>query len=227
MGLPANFWGEERNHLLAVLLPAVEEIAIAGVNTGIERLANVGITADFELAHAGAAKWARQYTDALLDRFNTVTQGSVGQVVENWIATPGATRKDLEARLAPILNDNVRRAETVGVTEVTRAMAQGEYVVYESAGVLLPPQFDTGVGFESTFGPPLHPNCRCWPRVVRLPNDVWIVVWQTNRDELVCTQKRDTPWGVVNGCREMNGKVLSAGQYMGKSLAEARRLARG
>lgn len=223
--LSPEFWGAERGTLLAVLLPAIEEIAIAGANIGLDNLAQVGITLDPELTHAQAARWAREHTDALLERFNTVTQGSVGEIVQNWIATPGATRADLEARLLPILNENVARAESVGVTEVTRAMAQGEYQSYTEAGIALPPTFSNGVD-TAPFGPPAHPRCRCWTRVVRLPDNTWVTVWATNRDELVCQQKLRTPFGEVNGCRSLHNRVLSAGKYLGMTLAEAKRTAR-
>jgi hypothetical protein len=156
----------------------------------------------------------------------STTEGSVGQVVANWLETPGATRENLEERLLPILNDNLARAENVGVTEVTRAAAQGNYLAYDQAGVVLPPLFDSGLGTQERFGPPAHPRCRCWTRVIRLPDNTWIVVWSTNRDELVCKTPIQTPWGEVAGCRTLHNVVLSAGPYLGKSLAEARRMAR-
>jgi hypothetical protein len=225
MPLPAEFWRNERDELLALLLPAIEEYVLAGVRYGAETLAVVGITVDYSLTHAEAIAWARSHTDILLDRLNSTTRGSVGQVVANWLDTPGATRENLEARLLPILEDNLGRAESVGVTEVTRATAQGNYLVYEQAGVVLPPMFDSGLGDER-FGPPAHPRCRCWPRVVRLPDNTWVVVWSTNRDELVCETRIRTPWGEVQGCRALHNVVLSEGRYLGRSLAEARQLAR-
>ncbi len=224
--LPADFWREERDELLAILLPAIEEYVLAGVRYGAETLAGVGLTVDYSLVHADAVAWARLHTDALLDRLGSTTQGSVGQVVANWLETPGATRADLEARLLPLLDDNRARAESVGVTEVTRAAAQGNYLVYQQAGVTLPPLFDSGLGTQEPFGPPAHPRCRCWPRVIRLPDNSWVVVWSTNRDELVCRRSILTPWGEVEGCRALHNVVLSAGPYLGLPLSGARAQAR-
>lgn len=226
MSLPVDFWLNERDELLALLLPAMEQYVLAGVAYGASTLARAGITVDYSLTHARAAAWARTHTDALLARLNSTTRGSVGQVVANWLDTPGATRADLEERLLPILDRNLGRAESVGVTEVTRAAAQGNYLVYEQAGVALPPMFDSGIGTQEPFGPPAHPRCRCWPRVIRLPDNSWIVIWSTNRDELVCKTPIKTPWGEVQGCRALHNRVLSAGPYLGKSLTEARRIAR-
>lgn len=222
MTLPPEFWLDERDALLALLLPAVEEYALAGVRYGAEKLAQIGITVDYSLVHAPAIRWARQHTDALLERLNSTTQGSVGEVVANWLDTPGAMREELEARLLPLLNDNVARAESVAVTEVTRAAAQGNYLVYQEAGITLPPLFDSGLGTQQHFKPPGHPRCRCDTRIVQLPDRTLVIVWSTNRDELVCKQRIKVPWGEAQGCRDLHNRVLSDNAYLGLTLTEAR-----
>jgi len=53
-----------------------------------------------------------------------------------------------------------------------------------------------------------------------------VVVWQTRNDEVTCTDLYPVPWGgEVNGCRDMHGRVISAGPYLGMSLSEAETLA--
>lgn len=217
--LPAEFWQREYDAILALLLPQLEQLAIAGAGVGAERLARAGIVIDSTLAHANAARWARTYTDRLLQQLGSTTRDGVAAVLENWIATPGATRADLEERLLPMLDGSAARAENVGVTEVTRAFTQGEYLVYDSAGVAMPPAVDTPAG-RQPFGPPLHVRCRCWTRIVRLRGGDFVVVWTTNRDELVCKRRIDTPFGVVAGCGDMHNRILSAGDYFGKRLSE-------
>jgi len=207
MQLPPEFWLLERQILLAILLPRIEQMAIAGANLALGGLATVGMAFDNALAHEPAARWARTYTDQVLDQLGTTTQGSVGEVLENWIER-GGTRQDLVDALKPILDDNEQRADMTGVTESTRAFAQGAAITYAEAGIP-----------SARFTPPAHPLCRCWLRPVRLSNGDWVVVWSTNRDEIVCTRKLDTPWGQVDGCRALHDVVISEGMYLGKNLS--------
>jgi hypothetical protein len=204
--LTFGFWEIERRLLLAILLPRIEQMAIAGADMALGGLASVGMAFDNALAHEPAARWAREYTDQVLDQLGVTTQGSVGQVVENWVQQ-GGTRQDLVNVLKPILDNNEQRADLVAVTESTRAFAQGAAITYQAAGMP-----------AVRFPPPGHPGCRCWLRPVRLENGDWVVVWSTNRDEVVCRRNIDTPWGVVEGCRALHDVVVSEGEYLGKAL---------
>jgi hypothetical protein len=209
--LPADFWTNERQRLLAILRPALEAIAVAGANAGDRKLRNLGLIFDNELAHAEAARWARNYTDSLLEQFGTTTQRGVGEVIASWAETPGSTSGDLIERLKPFLGNNVARADLVSVTETTRAFAQGESIVYQRVGA-----------GRMVFSPPGHPGCRCWSNMKRVRSDGSLVaVWQTNRDDLVCKRKIETPWGFVNGCRELQGTIISEGPYLGQKFSEA------
>lgn len=219
--LPVDFWESERDRLLAVLLPRIETLAAAGSDLALDRLARVGITVDNTLAQENAARWAEEHTDRLLQELGTVTEDGVGTILSEWIETPGATRGDLEELLRPFLDGNETRGENVAVSEITRSMYQGELVTYEAAGIPLPPMFDQGVG-QMRFGPPLHPRGRCWPRIEQLSNGDLVVVWTTNRDDLVCKEPFPTPWGTVQGCRDMHNRIISAGPYSGKKLSEVR-----
>lgn len=207
--LPSDFWKQEYELLLALLLPRMESMAITGVDRTLDALAKVGLAFDNALAHEAAAAWARAHTDEILQQLQTTTEGSVGQILENWIATPEATRGQLEDALRQILDDNAQRAEMIATTESTRAFAAGENLAYREAG--LP---------GMVFPPPGHPRCRCWTRTVKLANGDWVIVWQTNRDELVCERTIVTPWGSVDGCGKLNNVVISEGPYLGKKLSE-------
>lgn len=208
--LDAQFWQLERDNLLAVLLPVIQDAALAAVMAESAKLP-VGFEFDPTLANAEAASWARQHTDDLLAQLGTTTERGVGAVVANWIES-GGTPADLEAALRPILDgdeDGRDRASLVGITEATRAFAQGDNLTYQAAGL-------PALGYN----PPAHPRCRCLTRPVRLDSGMWIIVWTTRRDEMVCVKPVETAFGVIVGCRELHNRVISEGPYFGKTLAE-------
>jgi hypothetical protein len=209
--LPPDFWDNERRELLAVLLPHVEKMSISGAMVGREKLEALGIFFDDTMAHAQAAQWARRFTDELLNRLGTTNRQVVGEVLANWAETPGATMGQLTDQLQRVLDVNQARAAMIGTTEVTRAYAEGEDLAYQAAGVP-----------AMAFKPPGHPYCRCFPSAKRLSNGQWVVIWQTNRDEIVCRTPINTPWGVVQGCRELHNVVISEGQWAGQKLSEVR-----
>jgi len=202
--LPVDFWQKEWGELLSLLLPEVEERAISGAQAGKEKLRQAGISFDDELANAAAARWAREYAGKLVDLMNSTSQNVVGEIVANWIETPGSTLGDLTNRLTPLLADNSERALSISVTETTSAYAQGEAVVYENLGIP-----------RAVFLPPGHPRCRCWVATKRV-RDQWVVVWLANRDEVTCQTPIRTPWGRVEGCRELHNTVISEGEFLGR-----------
>lgn len=209
--LPANFWTNERQILLATLLPQVEKMALGGAMTGREKLDKLGVFFDDSLAHAEAARWAREFTDQLLTRLGATNEQVVGEVLANWVETEGATMGQLVQQLQRVLDVNEARAAMIATTEATRAYAEGEDVVYQAAG--LP---------AMAFKPPGHPHCRCFPSAKRLSSGEWVVLWQTNRDEIVCRTPIHTPWGRVEGCRAMHNVVISEGRWTGLKLSEVR-----
>jgi hypothetical protein len=206
VSIPPAFWADERNRLLALFLPKMEALAMAGAVNAALKLRGVGITFDPMLANAAAAAWARVYTDALLQRLQTTDQAVVGKILANWVATPGATMGDLVNQLAPAFANNTARADLIAITETTRATAEGEAIVYREAGI-----------GAVLYNPPGHPGCRCWTAAVRRDGQN-LVVWKTNRDEVVCRQKLSTPWGTVEGCRALHNTVISAGELAGQKI---------
>lgn len=207
--LPVDFWVQEKEKLLGVLLPQVETIAIAGTAAGATRLSQVGLAFDSSLAHAAAARWAREHAGELVDLVNSTSERTIAEITSNWIETPGATIGDLTAQLAPVLEGNAERAFTVGVTETTRSFAAGEAIVYAQTGIPRP-----------VFQPAAHPRCHCWTAVKRLRSGEWVVVWMTNRNEVVCRSPLQTPWGRVEGCRALHNVVISEGPYLGRKVTE-------
>jgi hypothetical protein len=205
-GLPSDFWPNENRYLAAVIRPRLLTLAMAGAMDAVRKLQAAGLFVNDDLINADAAQWAMNYTDTLLQQLGTTTQNGVGKILQNWIETPGATMGDLEKQLLPYLDDNQTRAWRVSVTETTRAYAEGNNIAHVRAGVP-----------SALYKPPAHPNCYCTLSVRRLRKaNLWVQVWYTNNDEKVCRQSLDTPWGVVSGCRALNGIIVSEGAHLGE-----------
>ena len=215
--LPPDFWDAERERLLGVLLPRIQRATIAGLMFGESDVDRLGIAFDNAMAQARAATWARQHTDNVLNQIWQSNQNVVGQVIENWNLTPGATRRDLVDALQQVFDANLSRANAIAVTENTRAVAQGSIEAYTEAGAATPPMWDDGTGTLRPFGPPLHPRCRCNAEFARHKGQ-WVVVWYTKNDSLRCQRKTAVPWGSVNGCKDMHGRIISAGEFLGQRI---------
>jgi hypothetical protein len=98
----------------------------------------------------------------------------------------------------------------MAVTETTRAYAQGNDLAYQAAGI-------PGMAYH----PPAHVNCRCDTAVRRLrKQNQWVVVWLTERDDVVCQRRLLTPWGEVIGCKALHGTIISQGEWLGKKFSE-------
>jgi hypothetical protein len=209
MTLPGDFWANENQYLAAIIRPRLQALALAGIAAANRKLEGQGIYFDIGLAHADAAAWARQYTDTLLVQLGTTTQKVIGEMLANYTETPGATVGDLVKQLMPVLDGNDVRAWRVAVTETTRAFSEGNAIAYARAG--LP---------RVVFHAPLHVNCRCTDRAHMLKTGEWVVVWETNKDDLVCTRPSRVPWAeTVDGCRAMQGVCISEGPHLGKKVA--------
>jgi hypothetical protein len=222
--LDRDFWDAEREKLRAVIEPIIQEVIEQQLEDSVADLLDMGMEFDDEGFSEAAVEYATEYTDTLLQQLGTTTETGVGVAIAEWLQTPGATVGDLQQRLVPLLEGNMARASTIGVTEVTRASVQGDMIAYDEAGVEMPSMFPNPIGIDEPFGPPLHPNCRCMTAVVR-HNDRFVIVWVTNHDDLVCpdpTAKTmpefDVPWGTVNGCADLDGVCISAGELEGEQI---------
>lgn len=188
--LPPDFWERENRKLLAILRPKLEGAALAGAQSAANK---IGFNPT--LASEQAAMWARTYTDELLQLLGTTSEKLVGDTLATWIETPGATMDDLVSALAPKLADNVARANTIAVTETTRAYAQGEKFTFVEAGFeywtwktnrdaivqkcpICWPLHNKTVAIGEPFTivrglvitePPGHPKCRCWTAPAKKP----------------------------------------------------------
>jgi hypothetical protein len=63
--------------------------------------------------------------------------------------------------------------------------------------------------------PQAHAFCRCYVQPVTMNDGTKVIVWYTARDERVCTQEIEFPWGFVQGCRDLHRTIVSEG-YAGQ-----------
>ncbi len=141
-----------------------------------------------DLVNIKALEYARKYAGQLIKELDRTTLEIVRAAISAFIETPGMTIGDLKN----MLPFGEQRADTIAVTEVTRAYAEGNRVAgremaKEFPGVPVVKTWFTNnddlvcdicgplegmtvlqdEGFsteegEGLDGPPAHPNCRCW-----------------------------------------------------------------
>lgn len=141
-----------------------------------------------DLVNIEALEYARKYAGQLIKELDRTTLEIVRAAVSAFIDTPGMTIGDLK----DMLPFGAQRADTIAVTEVTRAYAEGNRVAgremaKEFPGVpvvktwftnnddlvcdiceplnemtILEDEGFTTADGEGLDGPPAHPNCRCW-----------------------------------------------------------------
>jgi phage portal protein BeeE len=157
----------------AVMAAALESLQAAAAE------AEVDVEPDEVVTRASA--WAERYAGNLVVGLEETTRKAVATAQATYARTPGMTREQLEALLAPALG--ARRAEVVAITETTRAAAAGvnelkqlldereiamERVWRTAADEKTCPTCRPLNGRpESEWpedllgGPPAHPRCRC------------------------------------------------------------------
>lgn len=112
-------WDEFIASLDGALYPRITAIM---VQEALRDMSAVGIGFDPAAINTRALEWARTYTYDLIRGLTETTRGTVAEAMTRWQSTPGMTREELEALLRPAFGE--ARAETIAVTEVTRASTQ-------------------------------------------------------------------------------------------------------
>jgi HK97 family phage portal protein len=150
----------------------------------------LGVDFDPALINEGALAWARSYGYDLVRGLNETTRAGVSRAIEQFVANPGLTVDDIAAMLEPTFGPV--RAESIAVTEITRAYSQAENLsqqmlrdmgletvriwntardeIAQECPICWPLDQKTEDEWgEYSDGPPAHPRCRCWPsqRIVR------------------------------------------------------------
>ncbi len=144
----------------------------------------VGLTMDYTLTNAAAAKWAAKYSFDLIKGINKTTQDVLQSVFKTFVDTPGMTIGDV-VNLLPYTES---RALMIATTETTRIYAQAEQLAGEALKKEYPdvqviktwwtnqddrvcpicqPLHGKEIELEKWFdgvyeNPPAHVGCRCW-----------------------------------------------------------------
>lgn len=165
----------EDDDLREALEILLRESAGRGVRVTLEKLGQVAIGVNWQLANEAARTWAQQYSYELVSRLNENSRRMLQETVSRWIGS-GAPLDDLIASVSAIFGPV--RGEMIAVTEATRAYAEGSFTSYEQAGFnRRPPEADR---------PPAHVRCRCWVSLAETDRGVWEYIWLTAQDERVC-----------------------------------------
>jgi SPP1 gp7 family putative phage head morphogenesis protein len=189
MAVDAAFWENEQRYLLALFLPRLTQMALSSMTSAARQ---AGIAFDNTLYNQQAEAWAKTYTDKLLEGFISTSKTQPGTFVEGtgaaisaWIARPNATVAELNAAIEKLYGRE--RANTIAVTETTRAFSSGQEEAYTAEGITdwtwntsrdaltcpsCGPLNKKTVKIGQPFGydakgnpikkPPFHPKCRCW-----------------------------------------------------------------
>ena len=144
----------------------------------------VGLTMDYTLTNAVAAKWASKYTFDLIKGINETTQNVLQDIFKTFIDTPGMTIGDV-VNLLPYTE---QRALLIATTETTRIYSEADRIAGEALKKEYPDvmvvrtwwtnkggnvcelckdlhgdEIELGKYFEGGFeGPPRHVGCMCW-----------------------------------------------------------------
>ena len=181
---PLGFWEDEEGTLAAIFTPALQDIAIWSATT--TNVALGSIAGETPIVEA-ILDWVSTYSFDLCGGINDTSRGIIEKAFDNFFSRPGFTRADFDEAIGYVFGPS--RAESIAVTEATRAHFVGSEIVateirktgLEMIGIwntnadgfvceicaplhLTPESPDGGWSTLSGPGayPPAHPRCRCW-----------------------------------------------------------------
>jgi hypothetical protein len=167
--------GSEDDDLREALEILLRESAGRGVRVTAEKLAQVAVGVNWQLANEAARAWAQTYSYELVSLLNDNSRRMLQDAVSQWIES-GAALDALIEEIGRVFGPV--RGEMIAVTEATRAYAEGSFTAYEQAGFNRRPPVEDR--------PPAHVRCRCWVSLLEADPGIWEYVWLTAQDELVC-----------------------------------------
>jgi hypothetical protein len=170
----ADVWAEIETTLRGALVPELEAIYMTAAEAAS---AELGIGFAWDTVNTNAATWARQYGFDLVRGINDNSRAMLQQSIGGFFETP-LTNVQLQEKLGRVFGAS--RAESIAITEVTRAASEGERAAaadLANQGVRTVQVFQTSAddrvcaicgpadgkrsdqpGFQY---PPLHVRCRC------------------------------------------------------------------
>lgn len=136
---------------------------------------------DWALVNEDAKRWAQEYAYSEISGITATTCNVLRQKVGDWVASGEPLQQLMRDRKLVQMFGPVR-ARMIAVTEVTRAYAEANQMVFQQIGVpkrrwntandelvcpTCAPLNGVVVGITEPFPggislPPAHPNCRCW-----------------------------------------------------------------
>jgi len=172
--LPRGFWDDVRAGYAAVIMPELEAAFLDAARAFIESEPSIGV--NWDLVNRDASQWAASYTFELVKGITGTTRDALQEKVAAYFKAPttiGALRESIGTLFDPV------RAESIAITEITRAATSGEAAVVNllelDSGIVMEAVFNTvedervcplcsdldGKVVESEDYAPKHPRCRC------------------------------------------------------------------
>ncbi len=146
--LDDDFWANEEEIFYAVIVKLMTDAALTAIEIETAALeASFSISADWTLANAEAAAWARVHSAELVTGITRTTARNVGEMVATWIETPVSTMGQLFDSLSKSYALSADRARNIGVTEVTNSYAEGVELAHIEGGIP-----------GTVYKPTAHPN---------------------------------------------------------------------
>lgn len=172
--VPEEFWARCSSELRRVIEDTMTDILLEHANEFLEVAPIGGV--DWTQINENAAQWARQYSYELVkeitDGQRDKTREEIARYYEDGHLTIDDVARALEGQYSR------QRAESIAVTETTRAAVEGERGIVhaiEGYGIRMRGVWRTanddvtcevcgskdGEEIEGDDFPPAHPNCRC------------------------------------------------------------------
>ena len=175
--VPPAFWTDMSAALVAALVPTLNDV----YNASAEALSSgLPIGVDWSMVNDGAVRWVSEHAYETSKYATSNTRRAVTEAVNRYL-TNQQTRGDLVRALTPSFGPN--RAESIAVTEITRAASEGEQAIARELskdGIAMIPYWETrndeivsrcpicwprhGKPITDGKFPPGHIRCRCSTR---------------------------------------------------------------
>lgn len=174
--LSEEFWTEETNRVIELLIGIWVESGTAGAQAVMDVLNAAGMPAvDDAEVFAALLDWIRRNVGPEAALIMAYTREAVEQALALW---DGVNPDQLDALLGPIFSEV--RAETIGVNEAVAGISIGNLLAWQAYGIIdevvwitqedekvcpvCRPRHNMVVTLEEAiagFSPPAHPRCRC------------------------------------------------------------------
>jgi len=181
-GLSEDFWEKQIQKMRVVIEPFAEKAYGMGADYTYRNLLYDEKTEAGYIDNilSAAIEWVKAYSLEYVTKITTTTQMAVQKAIENFYSVEGYTVKDVMKAIMESGVYSPKRAETIAVTEITRAHSAGAEAMakqFAEMGIEFDEIWETrhdglvcnvcgdrhgkprGTAWQGY--PPAHPNCRC------------------------------------------------------------------